>query len=158
MSFFDGLYLVVWFFVLLIVSCTAYFVWNQIWPTVKAGVPATTQTKLETSVDNGMAFVDGSYAAMFIILMLCSVAMTVMLAANPIALIAWLLINIVTLVVFDSLNGFVSAFVAGGVYSGTFANAASFFQTGIPKVIPVFNMLLAIFLFGKRAFSGGSQQ
>lgn len=150
MSFFDTLTLVMAFMLIIIVSLASLYVWTVTAPQLHA--PANVTTAFNNSINTSVSFWDTSFAAMFIILALGSVVLTIFLSSNPALLVAWIFLNMATLFVWDSLNDVLTIFIAMPLNGGQMNTAIAFFQTGVPMAIPIINLLMGIVIFGKRVF------
>lgn len=151
MSFFDMLTLIVAFFLIIIVSLASLYVWNITAP--QLGAPANVTTAFNDSINETVGFWDTSFAAMFVLLGIASIVLTIFLASNPALLLAWILMNMATLFVWDQLNDVLTIFLTMPFDGGQMNTAIAFFQTGIPMAVPILNLIMGVVIFGKRVFT-----
>lgn len=151
MSQLDIVLLVVGFCIFLFVAATAESIWRQMFASAYASsspsVQSTQQT-LNSSVNNNFTFFNASYVGLFIVMALVSIGLTIFVSSHPVFLFAWLLVNLVTLMVYDAILPSVVSFAGSSLNTGAMSNAFTFFQSGIAKVIIVLNVIMAVVLIG----------
>lgn len=147
MSFVDIIGLIIFVFFFITFSIVALFMWDNL---NISGVPNNFNTTMNASINKSVSFWDSGMAAIFLIISIASVILTVFLNSHPVLLAIWVLINLVTLIVWDTFNDTLTIFINSPVNGGHLDNAASFFQSDMPKFIPIINMFIGIFLFSKK--------
>jgi len=160
MAYVDILYVMAVFVALFVLLASTYFIWNIEFPIMNSSAAGTTavpvMTNINKTVNGQFDFFFNNFQLLYIIFSIVAVLLTVVLISNPIGLAVWLIINLLGFVLFDSLITFVTSFAGTPIYTTKLDAALDFLQSGVPQLLPLFNMLLAIVLVGKRAF-GGSQ-
>lgn len=153
MSFFDSLGITIFFFLFIILSLTSLYIWTNISPAIPASENANITTTFNSSINNTISFWNNGFSTIYIILMLGSVLLTVFLNSNPALLVVWLLLNVAIIFVWDQLNVVLSIFTNTEINGGQLDKAIDFFQSDVGKIIPVINLLIGLFMFGRRAFT-----
>lgn len=158
MSFFDVPYIVAGFAVFLLVVIVCNYVFVQVSPAYSTGpnaAPVNITNRLNTSWNSNVTFFANSYQALFVLFMLVSIILTALISTHPVVLAVWLLFNLVSLVVYDFMDGFLQTIKADPMNAaGVMNNAIDFYHSGVPKLIPVASFLMAAVMLGKRAISG----
>lgn len=147
----------VFFFLFIIVSLTGLFIWSNFTPMMNTTANGNVTNTFTASINQTVSFWDLSFSAIYIIVSLASIILTIFLQSNPALLVIWLLLNVVILFVWDQLNSILTLFLAMPLNGGQFPHAVAFFQGDIPKIIPIINMLIGLFLFGKNLSGGGTR-
>lgn len=139
-------------FVIIFVSLTHY-IWGSVFPNLPQTGPAgnVTQT-MDTMIQNNTSFWNNSLGAVYLMLGLGSILLTVLIRSHPVFLVAWILFNLVVLMVYDQMLTVVNIYVGSAIYDGSMSTAVSFFVNDVGLLIPVLNMVLAIVLLGKKVF------
>ena len=151
MSLFDSLGITVMFFLFLIVSIVALYMWATVSPSIPDSGNNNITSTFNNSINTSVAFWNQDFAVIYMILMLGSVLLTIFLNSNPALLVIWLLLNVAIVFVWDQLNTVLNLFVNSDINGGQLDQAVDFFQGPMGKVIPIINCLIGIFLFGKKA-------
>lgn len=154
MAFSDIMYLMLMAFALLVTMVACNYMLEAMMGHIEGDIPETTNASVHDSWDQNMEFADNSFAAVWFLLAAISIGLTIMLASHPVVLIAWLLFNVLCLFVWDTMNDFLTPFLASDLNLGGMEDAASFVQTDLPKAIIGVNILVGMVLFGKRAVIG----
>jgi hypothetical protein len=156
MSFLDIVFLVVIAFILIIVVNVSDYIHQQVFVPMNDSSKTSTPLNqsqydtIEAQWQQNKNFFDNSFTAIFIVAGIASVLMAAMLAPYPAALAVFLLINLVTLFLYDGLNTYLTAFLTGSLNTGAMSYAVAFWQSGVPKLIIGLNILMAVVLFGKK--------
>lgn len=151
MSQLDTVFLIVGFCTFLLMAATAQSIWQQMFTSAYQTTAPSMQPTMQTvnnSVNNNFTFWNASYVGLFIVMGLVSVALTIFISSHPVFLFAWLLVNLVSLMIYDSILPFVASFATSSLNSGAMANAFTFFQSGLAKAIIVINVIMAIVMIG----------
>ena len=158
MSFFDVPYIVAGFAVFLLVLIVANYVYVQVSPAYMTGdhpAPTNVTTRLNASWYSNVSFFAKSYQALFVLFMLISIILTSLISTHPVVLAVWLLFNLVSLVIYDYMDGFLQVIKADPMNAaGVMNDAIDFYHSGVPKLIPVASFLMAAVMLGKRAING----
>ena len=150
MSFFDGVYILLSFFIFIIIISCAFWMWSVFSPSFMVGTPTDFNTTMSDVMNRNFTFWDTSFAAMFIIMLLLSVVLSIFVYSHPVFILLWLLFNIICLFMWDYLTTILTAFQATSINIGQMATAIGFFQSSVPKILIAFNVLVAIAMMGKR--------
>ena len=150
MGFLDVVYVLIFFFVLLIAVNVGDTAFRAVMPSLNGTFSNATYNDMYAQHRYNNTFFDNSFAALFLLFCGISIILTALLVSHPGALAAWLLINLVTLFLYDVLSAFLAAFMLGPLNTGAMANAYDFWLSGVPKLVCVANIFLAVVLFGKR--------
>ena len=153
MSFTDTIYLVTIFFVIVICLMASSYVYSVVSPPILIQLPANQSTTINTGVNSVYSFYDSSLPAIFLILTILSALLTVFLQGHPIILTVWLVISVMTLVVYDIGLDILNAFTATSLNIHTMDTSIEFYRSGIPKFIPIANLIIALVMLGKRGFT-----
>jgi hypothetical protein len=94
-----------------------------------------------------------SFITIFLVIGFISVILSAYVSSNPLFLVAWIFINLILLFVYDTMFDALSYFIGSTIDDGSMDSAIAFFNGGLPKSIPILNVLVAIALFGKRVFT-----
>jgi len=155
MSFFDSLYIVAGFAMIILLTLTMSYVMPKVMtPLVNAGLPPSANTTIMTKVTQTTNFLDSSFAALFFIFGATSIGLTIFLQSHPVALAFWLIFCIVTILVWDTMVEFITSVEATSLNDHSMDMAISFFKGDMAKAIVVINVLMGAVLFGKRAVGG----
>ena len=151
MSQLDIVFLVIGFCIFLLMAATAQSIWQQMfasaYQTTNPSMQPTMQT-VNNSVNNNFTFFNASYVGLFIVIGLVSVALTIFISSHPVFLFVWLLVNLVSLMIYDSILPMVVSFASSSLNTGALSDAFAFFTSGIAKVIIVINVIMAIVMIG----------
>lgn len=153
MSFTDTIYLVFIFAIIIICLMTSSYVFSVVFPPIGGLIPVNQSTTINNSVNSVYSFYDASLPAIFLILAILSALLTVFLRGHPIILAIWLIISVMTLLVYDIGLDLVNAFAATSINNHSMDISIEFYRSGIPKFIPVANLIIALVMLGKRAFT-----
>lgn len=157
MSFEDPIVLVAFAFLFITVSLVGMYIWTSVSPSLSAQDHSNFTTTMNSSINQSVSFWNTGLATVYILLCLASIILTVFLSSNPALLVVWMLMCVVTLFVWDSLNDVLAVIAASTLNGGQMSSAISFFQSDIPKLVPLVNLLIGIFMFGKGALGGGGR-
>lgn len=149
MSFTDTPYLLLAFGIIIIVFMAMNSIVNPILDGLEGHIPTTMNESLHRGWDANISFYDTHFAALFIILLILSAFLTVALPVPPIVLAVWLLVNILSLILWDYFSAILIVVEASALNTGGMNTAFSFFTSEIGKIIPVTNMILALIMLGK---------
>lgn len=153
MAFSDSLYLVVIFFVLVVTVLTADYVWTAISATpIMDDVPESVDNSTTATWENTTNFMDTSFQALFLIFAVVGIGLTILLASHPFMLVAWMLVNLVILFIYDTLCDFLTVFQTSDLNTGAMDVAIAFIENDMAKTIVLINILIGAVLFGKRVF------
>ena len=150
MGFLDIVFIVVSFAVLLMVVNVGDTAFDSVMPSMNGTFSNSTYNDMYRQHDYNNTFFDNSFAALFILFCGISIVLTALLVSHPGALAVWVLVNIVTLFLYDVMSTYLVAFMTGSLNTGAMANAYDFWLSGVPRLVCVANIFLAVVLFGKR--------
>jgi hypothetical protein len=154
MAFSDILYLLVLAFGIIVVSLVGVYIYDQIYPkTFQGQINPALETKINNGLDNNIGFFNLSFITIFLVIGFISVILSAYVSSNPLFLVAWIFINLILLFVYDTMFDALSYFIGSTIDDGSMDSAIAFFNGGLPKSIPILNVLVAIALFGKRVFT-----
>ena len=153
MSFFDTIYLVAGFAVVIIIALTMSYTMPKVLAPMQDDLPPGVNTTIMDSVNRTTNFLDTSFAALFFIFSAATIGMTIFIQSHPVALAFWLMFNIVTLLVWDVMVDFITIIESTVLNTHSMDTALAFFKGDLPKAIVVVNVLMGAVLFGKRAVS-----
>lgn len=155
LAFSDSLFLVIFAVALIVVVVTLNYIMGAVFPTVQDDIPVSMNSSLNNSWDRQVQFANNSFAAIWFMFAVVSIALAFLIKSHPILLFAWLMFNVVLFFVYDSLSDFLTDFLASSLNDENAMDVAvSFFQSDIPKAIVIINLLLGFVLFGKGALRG----
>ena len=150
MSFFDTIYIVAAFAMIIVLGLIMSFVMPKFLEPMAADLPPGANATITAQTDRVVGFLNLSFIALFFIFAGATIGLTIFLASHPVGLALWLIFNITTLVVWDSLSEFITGIAATDLNTGDMDTAISFFQGDMPKAIVVINVLIGAVMFGKR--------
>lgn len=154
MSFQDIPFIVIYMFAFIILVVTTDYAWNTIYPVVSEDLTPAQNATLSGGWDNNVNFFDNAFTGLFILFLLSSVLLTALLATHPVILFVWLLFNMLVLLLYDSLNQYLTAFATSPLNdAGAMSTAITFFSSGVPKVIVIMTVIMAIVMLGKKGWS-----
>lgn len=152
MAFSDSIYLIITAFVLIIGTLTISYIYDAVMPSISGDLPVGYVAKSDAAMDNNINFINLSFAALFFLFAILSFVFSSMVASNPVFLIAWLLINMITLFMYDTLLTVLDAFMLSDLNTGVMNTAYAFFTGGMAKGIIIINIIISIALYGKGFF------
>lgn len=123
-------------------------VYQAFFPTINSSLPAASSTAINKGWTNTIGFFDGSMFAIAILIGIVSLILTVWLRSNPVYLIMWFLVNLITFFVYDALAQMVIVIFLTPLNTGNFDGAYNFITSGMPKLLIILNMAAALILFG----------
>lgn len=152
MSFFDGIYMLAGFAVLIILALTFNHVFDVFMPKIQDDLPVGANETLTRAMDRTTNFLDTSFIALFFIFSAVVIGLTVFLISHPVGLAIFLMMQIVTIMVWDSLDTLLTGIEASAINGGEMDTALAFFHGDMPKAIVIINILLGAVMFGRRAY------
>ncbi len=150
MSYTDIVYLVFIFALIIVCLMTSSYLYSVVYTPIGSLIPVNQSTMINNSVNGVYNFYDTALPAIFLILAILSALLTVFLQGHPIILVIWLIISVMTLLIYDIGLDIVNAFAATPINNHSMDTSIAFYRTGIPKFIPIANLIIAIVLLGKR--------
>ena len=154
MSFFDTLFTVVILGAFIITLMVSINIWDTLFPIASQNVPTSISNNLNTGWDRNVDFFDSAYPVIFIIIGIISIMLTIYLYNHPVFLVVWLLINLITLVIYDGVLDAINAIAATSLNTSQLNTALDFFRTQVPRLIIVINIIMAVVMLGKRGLGG----
>jgi len=153
MSFTDIVFLIFIVVVIIVALMFSAYAFSIIYPPIGVLIPANQSTVIYNSVTSVYTFYDATIPALFIIMGTLSAILTVLLRGHPVILAVWLVISVMALVVYDVGLDIINAFAATEANTHIMDTSIEFYRSGIPKFIPVANLLIALVMLGKRVFT-----
>lgn len=154
MALSDLVYLMAGAFILIIVVLSMDYAFTQVMSSIEPDLPAERFASLNESWTNNATMMNDSFSALFVVFGLVSLALAIFLPSHPVFLVVWILLNLVMIWVYDTMELFLQAFLDSDLDTGIMDDATSFVDTTLPKAALVLNMLIGTVLFGKRVMTG----
>jgi len=154
MALSDIVILLVFSFVFVVILLSADYSFTKVFDSIDQDLPTARAEKYNASWNNNVSFFNNSFSALWAIFALISLALALLLPSHPVFLIIWLLLNLVMIWLYDTLEVFLQKFLESDLDTGAMDQATNFVDTTLPKAALVLNMLVGIVLFGKRVVYG----